>query len=183
MAPKVKIRPLSLRGRRKRKRRQDFNKAFYLDQTRLPCDRICPRSNDGRLRPPAYVHVMEKLASVVVEVLSSPAAHLVDAVEDVVGGGVAEGVDDLAEDDRHDGLRDAVGQRPHRAEDHEQHVRAVGVPEQPRERHLLPSVAAAAVPVPVPLFLLLHAIPPFRTSRCVHCVCVCTAYTPAFGGA
>lgn len=136
----------------------------------------------------AGVLVMENgtQANLLAGVAAGLLTHLINAVEDVVDGGVAEGVDDLAEDDRHDGLRDAVGQRPHRAEEHEQHVRAVGVPEQPRERHLLPGVAAA---VPAPLFLLVHAIPPFGASRCVHCsrvatLWVCTAYyTPASEGA
>jgi hypothetical protein len=31
-------------------------------------------------------------------------AHLVDAVEDVAGGGAAEGVDEVAEDDGHERL-------------------------------------------------------------------------------
>jgi hypothetical protein len=67
-------------------------------------------------------------------------AHLVDTAEDVIAGGPAEGVDHLAEDDRHERLRDAVGHGRHRADQHQQHVRAVGVPEQPSERHLLPGI-------------------------------------------
>jgi hypothetical protein len=67
-------------------------------------------------------------------------AHLVDTAEDVVAGGPAEGVDHLAEDERHERLRDAVGHRRHRADQHQQHVRAVGVPEQPGEGHLLPGI-------------------------------------------
>ena len=89
-------------------------------------------------------------------------AHLVDALEDVAGGGAAEGVDEVAEDDGHARLRQAVGQRGHRADQHQQQVCGVGVPEQPREGHPLPVLGALLLLLP-----LLLAIPP--SYRCVHC--------------
>lgn len=105
-------------------------------------------------------------------------------MEDVAVGGLAEGVDDLAEDDGHERLRHPVGERRHRADRHQQQVRAVGVPEQPRERHLLPGVAVLflllVLAVPAVLRLLLLAIPA-AVRRRVHCwqlYCVYKIDTP-----
>jgi hypothetical protein len=63
--------------------------------------------------------------------------HLSHAADDVLRGAVAEGVDGVAEEDGHEGVRHAVGQGPHRAHRYEQQVQAVGVPEHAEQRHLL----------------------------------------------
>ncbi|KAJ1284930.1 hypothetical protein BS78_03G243100 [Paspalum vaginatum] len=71
-------------------------------------------------------------------ILSSLGAlYLVHSVEDALRAAFAEGVDDVAEEDGHEGIRHAVGQGSHRAHHHQQHVQAVRVPEHAEQRHLL----------------------------------------------
>lgn len=64
-------------------------------------------------------------------------AHLGDSTEDSAGRALAEGVDDVSKEDRDEGLGHAVAHRPERADHHEQHVEAVGVPEHAEQWNLL----------------------------------------------